>query len=152
MENHNEDFFARTDIVALRAMRRQYPGLRRLLRRDDTLKDADLLTVYGVLLADKEFTDASTIWALSRACRSMGPAMAWVSAIRPHAEPIPLAKGAAFPDGCVGLFLSPLRDFLCSCIVLPKLRIMRWCRDKALPTCTHTHARVNGVFMRALEA
>ena len=81
MENHNEDFFARTDIAALRAMRRQYPGVRRLLRRDDTLKDADLLTVYGVLLADKEFVDASTIWALSRSCRSLGPAMAWVAAM-----------------------------------------------------------------------
>ena len=58
MENHNEDFFARTDIAALRAMRRQYPGLRRLLRRDDTLKDADLLTVYGVLLAtDSRLTE-----------------------------------------------------------------------------------------------
>ncbi len=124
MKIQEELISGRLSFEAIRAVCREYPGMRKMLQ-GDRMRGIDLLTLYMSTVLDLRAPGAVSIWNMAS---KTGDVHAVADYLESHNHSrVDIERGAEVPLSGRGLILSKSRNFQASFFHANNVFIHKWC-------------------------
>lgn len=129
-----EMFFVEAGIPDLRRVAKKFPGVRQLYSKNSPLRFKPIIEVLAVVAGKKELRrKAINAWAEAETRNSATPAINFAMSVLGY-EAMPVGKYTVLPTKGIGFMICPHSIAYTATVLLDDMRILRWCKDMAVPT------------------